>query len=242
MFLLDLDRIPELSKSSILVSHNRFNFYSFRDSDHIHMGKENIRDNLVAYLQQQGIAEAPGKIYLLTNLRVLGYVFNPVSFYFCQDIHGEPLCTVAEVHNTFGELKPYLLDRSDWKASAFTGERIKNFYISPFSPLDPLLQMKLHLPGNRLALYINSRHPGDEIPFFRSALTGFRSELTTRQLIKYSLRFPWVTLRVILQIHWHALRLYMKKVPWFGKNEKQDQQTGIYPKKFSTKWTSSSTR
>lgn len=242
MFLLDLDELPELSNQSPLLSHNRFNVYSFRDSDHIYMGKATIRENVEAYLQQQGVSEKPAKIHLLTNLRVLGYVFNPVSFYFCQDVHGDPLCILAEVHNTYGELKPYLLDRSEWKDSAFVGERIKNFYISPFSPLDPLLQLKLRMPGDRLALYINSRHPGEEKPFFRSSLTGSRSELSTRQLLKFSLRFPWVTIRVITQIHWHALRLYLKKTPWFGKKENLDHQTGIYPKKLDPKWTPTSKR
>jgi DUF1365 family protein len=242
MFLLDLDELPELSKKSAFLSHNRFNIYSFRDSDHLHMGKESIRENVEAYLQEQGIFEKPAKIRLLTNLRVLGYVFNPVSFYFCEDAHGEPLCILAEVHNTYGELKPYLLDRTEWKGSEFAGERIKNFYISPFSPLEPLLQLKLRMPTEHLALYINSRHPGEAKPFFRSSLTGSRSELTTGQLLKFSLRFPWVTLRVITQIHWHALRLYLKKVPWFGKNANPDKQTGIYPKKWDPQCTSSSDR
>ena len=86
-------------------------------------------------------------------------------------------------------------------------------------------------PGDKLAIYVNTHEPGADKPFFRSSLTGRIAPLTSRSLIGYSLRFPFITLKVITLIHWHALKLYLKKVPFHRKSENPHLQTGIIPKK-----------
>ncbi len=231
MWLIDLDEIDALCARLPLLSHNRFNLYSFRDDDHLHLGHATLRGNIAAYLAREGVAEPPGRIRLLTNLRTFGHVFNPVSFYFCDDADGAPLAVVVEVHNTFGELKPFLLTRADLAARRFRRTHPKLFYISPFSALDQRLEIKVDLPGERLAIHVNVFERGAATPFFRSSLTGRQAPLTTRTLLGYTLRFPFVTLKVITLIHWHALRLYGKRVPFHRKSEHPELQTGILPKK-----------
>ena len=231
MWHLDLDEIDGLARRIPILSRNRFNIYSFRDDDHIYLGHPTLRENVEAYLRQEGIMEKPARISLLTNLRTFGHVFNPVSFYFCEDDQGQPLAVVVEVHNTFGELKPFLLSREDLRQKQFSRKYPKLFYISPFSELDQVLEIKAEMPGKRLALYVNNYEKGEAKPFFRSSLTGEMVPLATGSLVRYSLRFPLVTLKVILLIHWHALKLYLKKVPFHAKAENPDLQTGILPKK-----------
>ena len=231
MWHLDLDEIDELCRKIPFLSHNRANLYSFRDDDHLYLGEETLRENVGAYLRGNGVAEPPARVTLLTNLRTFGYVFNPVSFYFCYDSGGDPLAVVVEVHNTFGELKPFLLTREDLTRNRFQRSYPKLFYISPFTELDKRLEIKVELPGDRLASYVNTYEPEAGQPFFRPSLTGRTSPLTTRTLLGYSLRFPLVTLKVIALIHWHALKLYLKKVPFHRKDENPHLQTGIIPKK-----------
>jgi DUF1365 family protein len=231
MWHLDLDEVDELCRRIPVLGHNRPNLYSFRDDDHLFLGKETLRGNVEEYLLQNGIREKPARITLLTNLRTFGYVFNPVSFFFCHDEAGKPLAVVVEVHNTFGELKPFLLKAEDLREDQFEKSFPKRFYISPFSGLDKRLEIKVAFPGDRLAIYVNTYELQAQKPFFRSSLTGKPSPLDTRTLLAYSARFPLVTLKVISLIHWHAMKLYLKKVPFHRKDENPHLQTGIIPKR-----------
>ncbi len=228
MFFLDLDEIDKIERKIRLVSHNKFNAYSFRDLDHIYSGHNSIRKNLVEYLHENGFKQPPEKVYLLTNLRTFGYVFNPVSFYFCYGEDNAPVAIVAEVHNTFGELKPFLLTDQKWDGKYFRDTQDKDFYISPFSDLETRLSFRLKLPGERLSLAISEEQNGE--PFFHSTLTGERKPLSDGQLLRDSLRFPLVTLKVIGLIHWHALRLYLKKLPVTSKRASEKFQRGVRPK------------
>lgn len=231
MWHLDLDEIDTVCSGISILSHNRRNLYSFRDDDHLYLGHPTLRENVEAYLKSEGVEQHPARITLLTNLRTFGHVFNPVSFFFCYDASGEPLAVVVEVHNTFGELKPFLLRREDLSRTMFQRRYPKLFYISPFSDLDQMLEIKAEMPGDRIALYVNNYEHGDDSPFFRSSLTGDKVALSTRSLISYSFRFPFVTLKVLFLIHWHALRLYLKKVPFHPKSDNPHLQNGILPKK-----------
>jgi DUF1365 family protein len=231
MFLLDLDELDLLADELPLFGRNQTALYEFRDSDHIFLGASNVRHNLENYLSQSGLSTAPKRIELLTNLRTMGYVFNPVSFYFCYDDTDAPLAVVAEVHNTFGELKPFLLTRADLVRQQFHRSMDKLFYISPFSELENRLEIKASFPGEKLALYVNSSRPGEDQPFFRSSLTGSRTPLTTAALAGYSVRFPFMTLKVIAMIHWHALRLWKKGAPFHRKSANPQMQRDILPKK-----------
>lgn len=232
MFYVDLDEIDELAKKLPLFSRNRFNLFSFRDSEHLQLPIEkpdttkNTRRHITDYLLQHGIDIKDGRIMLLTNMNVLGYNFNPVSFYYCFNRTGEPLCCVAEVGNTFGEMKPYLMGREQLDKHTFHLNTKKYFYVSPFIDHDTNFDFNLGIPGEKLNVRIDDYKDGER--FFISTLTGVQKPLTSLNLLLYGLRFPFITLRIITLIHWHALRLWLKKLPYHKKSAHANLQKEVF--------------
>ncbi len=208
MFALDLDELDEVASKLKLISRNRPNVYSFSDDDHWKEGKEDIKSNLKAYLSSQGVSETPGKITLVTHLRTFGHVFNPVSFYFIRSKDDQPICAVAEVANTFNEQKLYLIKAKDFQDDQFEEKLAKEFYVSPYSDLDTEFDFSLREPSRKLAISINQSKDGET--YFFSSLVGEERELTDWNLLKYTCRFPLITLQIVLGIHWQALLLYFK--------------------------------
>jgi DUF1365 family protein len=222
MFCLDLDELDGLHSSLKLFSRNRFNIFSFRDRDHLNFGKPTVQENIREYVKKNGISVNIGKVLLVTHVRMFGYVFNPVSFYFCYDEQGKPLCAVPEVGNTFGELKPYLLRNEDRTGEGFRKTVTKFFYVSPFIDLDASFDFNMHLPGDALHVTVDDYKDGKKI--FLSAVHGVRKPLTDARLAWYVLRFPFITLQVIGLIHWQALKLYLKKIPFLRKTDNPELQ------------------
>lgn len=229
LFCLDLAEIDTLSKKLRLLSHNRFNLFNFRDSDHLQLPgtAAGLRSHLTQWLQTQNIELGTGRVMLLTNCRTLGYQFNPVSFYFCFDQEDKPLCAVAEVGNTFHELKPYLLDRSCLTANTFREKIRKYFYVSPFIDLDTWFDFDLSIPDQALRIQIDD-YDAEGHRFFISTLDGKRRKLTDRNLIRSFLSIPFVTLKVITLIHWEALKLWRKKIPFHRKASQPELQRDVY--------------
>lgn len=127
MFYLDLDELDMLTSKFRLLSRNRFNIFSFRDRDHLQLAGSSVKENILAYLSSKGVDGSEFRIGLLTNLATFGYVFNPVSFYFCFDRSNNPVCAVAEVGNTFGELKPYFFNYEQFENNTFSKKNDKTF-------------------------------------------------------------------------------------------------------------------
>ena len=234
MFYIDLDEVELLKKRIILFSHNRFNFYSLRDHEHLQLPIEqpntskNSKEHIVSYIKQNGVDVIPSKIMLLTNLNILGYNFNPVSFYYCFDANNDPICSIAEVGNTFGEMKPYFLDKDHLKEKIFELHTAKNFYVSPFFELDTNFDFKLTIPDDKLNIKIDTYDKQERV--FISTLTGDKKALSNLNLLWYSIRFPFLTLRIITLIHWHALLLWMKKIPYHKKSENPHLQEDVFRK------------
>ena len=228
MFALDLDEIDALAAQIPFFSRNHTNLYEFRDRDHLTLpGLESAgtKVNVIAWLAEQGIAfPTGGRILLVTLPRVLGHIFNPVSFYWCFDAAGEPLCAIAEVGNTFGEMKPYLLSSRQGERG-FTLVTPKHFYVSPFSPLDLSFDFSLRVPDERLRVRIDDLDGGDRVML--TALTGKRAPLTAARLALYTLKYPLITLKVIGLIHWHAARLWLKRLPVYRKAENVAMQRNV---------------
>lgn len=214
-FCLELDELDQVAGRIPFVSRNRFNLFSFHDRDHL---------DIAAVLRQHGIDEAPRRIQLVTNLRIAGYVFNPVSFYVCYGATDEPFAAVAEVNNTFGETKAYVLRRRDRSGAFVTTER-KEFYISPFVELDAELLIRIAPPAERLAFSVTDVK-GD-VAVLNAVMTGERFPLTAGRLAWFTVKYPLVTLKIIAAIHWEALRLWLKGIPFHRKSEHPELQTGI---------------
>ena len=234
MFYIDLDELQVLKKKLLFVSHNRFNLFSFKDKEHLQLPagapdkSKPVKQQILDYLVLNGVNRAPHRIMLLTNLSILGYNFNPVSFYYCFDANNAPLYCIAEVSNTFREMKPYFLGPETRQAETFHLNTTKYFYVSPFIAHNTNFDFNITIPGKKLSVRIDDFD--DTKRFFISTLTGTQKALTDSRLLWYFLRFPFLTLRVMGLIHWQAFRLWIKKIRFYKKSENQDLQREVYRK------------
>jgi DUF1365 family protein len=233
MFYLDLDEIDSLSKRLKFMSRNKFNLFNFRDKDHLQLPREkpdtskNIRQHITDYLQSNGVTIGNGRIMVLTNLCTAGYQFNPVSFYFCYDEQDNILCSIVEVCNTFLEMKPYFLGADTRQGDEFKLNTGKYFYVSPFTEMDTNFDFDLHIPGEKLQVKIDD-YDKEGKRFFISTLSGVRKPLTDANLLLYFLSFPLITLKIIGAIHWQAMKLWLKKIPFHKKEANKHLQKEVF--------------
>ncbi len=223
---LDLDAIDQLDNRLHFFSRNRFNLFSFYDRDHIDKGSDNLKANILQWLEEQKTdTHKIATIRLLTFPRVFGYIFNPVCFYYCFNIQGEAIYTIAQVTNTYHEQKLYLLSERE-ADGRFRLVTPKHFYVSPFSDLEMLFDFKIRVPQEKLDIQIDDRSGENRI--LMSALTGECKPLTDVRLIWFTLKYPLLTLRVIFLIHWHAFRLWIKRIPFHRKAANAHLQREVY--------------
>jgi DUF1365 family protein len=204
MALLDVDRIPDLMRASRLTSVNRWNWASFDDRDHLADRAGSLRTRLEADAAASGLSLS-GQILLLTNLRYLGYCFNPVSFFYCFDAAGSLAHVLAEVNNTFGGSYRYWLSPGG-RSSRATAK--KALYVSPFMENDLEYRFVLPPPGDRLVAHIDVRRLGATL--FDATLSLERRVWSAREIRRALVRQPWMTASVTVAIHWQALRLWLK--------------------------------
>jgi DUF1365 family protein len=233
MFYLDLDEIDSIAGSLKFISRNRFNLFNFRDKDHLQLPRKNpdtsknIRQHITDYLQSNGVIIGNGRIMVLTNLCTMGYQFNPVSFYFCYDEAGQAVCSIVEVCNTFLEMKPYFLGTDTRTGDQFKLNTAKYFYVSPFIDMDTNFDFDLQIPGEKLQVKIDD-YDKEGRRFFISTLSGTKKKLTDATLLYYFFSFPFVTVKVITLIHWQALKLWAKKLPFHKKASDMELQQEVY--------------
>jgi uncharacterized protein len=224
-FCFDLDEIDRIAAEIPVFARDRWNLYSFVDRDHM-KAATTAKQRALDFLAEHGVSSAAvDSIRLVTFCRVLGYVFNPVSFYYALDVNGDPIAGIAEVGNTFGEQKPFFLQPSEGDPQKLVYRGVKHFYVSPFSELDDDFSFRLPLPGDQLVAKVDTISEGKVT--LHASLTGNRVELTNAVLLRFAIRYPLVTLATIGRIHWHALLLWRKRIPLIRKSANPDLQTGI---------------
>jgi DUF1365 family protein len=215
-FLLDLDEVAGLVRRG-LFQHNRRGLVELRDSDHL--GAEaGLRAGVEAFCAGQGVDVRGTRIEVLTQLRLFGYVFNPVSFFWCRDPSGALRCVVAEVHNTFGERHSYLLvpDGPPDVAGRVRMAADKAFHVSPFMDLAGRYRFTFDAePGDLVSVRIDEERGGER--FFQAVLAARRVELDGSSLARVLARHPLMTFQVSALIRLQALRLAAKRVPYHRK-------------------------
>lgn len=204
---LDLDELDRVAAALRLVGRNRRNMFEFRDRDHLAPPADDVRRGLREHLRREGHDPAGWSISLVTNLRVLGYVFNPASFYLCRDAAGILRVVVVEVHNTHLERHLYTLVPSDGSTD-FRAAMDKAFYVSPFIEMRGRYSVRVRDEPGRLRISINEEEDGELL--LHTSLDLSRRRLTDRALARMLVRHPFVTHKTTAMIHWHALQLWRR--------------------------------
>jgi DUF1365 family protein len=208
--LLDLDELPALDRSFKRFSHNRFNLFSFHDRDHGDSSGKPLRQWVEGHLKDAGIAADGGPIRLLCLPRILGYVFNPISVYFCYLKDGTLNTILYEVNNTFGQRHSYLIPVEPNGRRMIEQTCPKQLYVSPFNDMEMSYQFKVLPPGATITVGIDALDSRGLL--ITTALNGKRKELSDGAMVSAFLAHPLLTLKVIIAIHWEALRLWLKGV------------------------------
>lgn len=211
--LLDLDELPALGSTLGLFGYNRPGVFSFHERDHGPRDGSSLRDWVDAQLAQAGIAIPGGQVKLLCLPRILGYVFNPISVFYCFDREGRFKAALYEVSNTFHETHTYLLPVADTDAEIVHHSFDKKLYVSPFIPMACRYDIALRNPDEHASIAIRERDAEGDL--LAATFHGRQTALSDRFLAATFVRFPLLTLKVMVGIHWDALKLWIKRTPVF---------------------------
>lgn len=200
-----------------LFSVDRFNLFSLHVRDFGPRDGSPLLPWIRSQLSDNGIHAADGEVWLQCFPRVLGYVFNPVNFWLCHDRGGALRAVLCEVSNTFGERHNYLLAHADQRP-ILPGDELataKVFHVSPFC--DVAGRYRFHFDVDPRATRVRIDYDDPEGRLLITTVSGAGGSLCTAGLVRAFFAYPWMTAGVIARIHWQALRLWIKGVPFFSK-------------------------
>lgn len=222
-----LSRVGDVDRGGIWFGVNRRALISFREQDYLPQQENNdspdqqpqaLQNWVRKILADAEVKSADGEIVLVTMPRILGYLFNPVNFFFCYDLNGQLRAVLSQVNNTFGETHNYLCVRPDGKDITGVDWIVadKQFHVSPFFERHGNYQFRFDEVQDRLTIQINYLDDDGESNLLTS-VTGSLVDFNRRNLKRAFWRHPMQTLMVTLRIHWHALRLWRKGVAYIPK-------------------------
>ena len=211
--LIDLDEVDTIFRRPLFCSTSPFSVVRFRRADYLGDPSLPLSASVRKLVHARTGIDVEGPIRLLTNLRYLGFVFNPVSFYFCYDSDGETLqAVVADVTNTpWREKHAYVIPCVEGP-NGYRHECDKEFHVSPFMQMGMQYRWRINVVEKRLAVHIQNHDNDGQI--FDAELDLKRHEFSYGRLCWFLVRFPLLTLRIPLAIYWQAFRLWWKKVPY----------------------------
>ena len=222
-FYIDLDEIKKLDNDNPIFSYNRFNIFSFYDKDHGDRDGKPLKIWVLDNLKKFNINENINKIKLLCYPRIFGYVFNPLSVFYCYEDNSLK-AIFYEVKNTFNEQHTYIFKVKDNKIEQ---KCKKKFYVSPFMDMDTYYNFKLLNPNEKLSISIKQTDKEDVV--LTAVQTGTRKEFTFKQLIINFFRYPLMSIKIISAIHFEALLLW-KKGAIYRKRDKKIKNNLSYEK------------
>ena len=210
--LVDVDRLDSLAQRHKFLSHNKFNLFSFYDQDHLPVGTDqsSLRAWAEAGLKDHGIELAGGRIELFCYPRVLGFVFNPLSAWYCWDSESQLVAIICEVRNTFGERHCYLLKSRAGEPLNLsqTHHHAKNFHVSPFLPVAGRYEFRFSPPSDRLDIGIVWLQDDERAMVATQRMHRVANNDWT--LLKVFFTLPLMTLKVVFAIHWQALKIWLR--------------------------------
>lgn len=224
LMYVDLDEMPGLLDRYWLWSTRRFNLAWFKRGDHMGDQDQSLPETVRDRVEAATGKRPDGPIRLLTHFRYLGFGFNPVSFYYCFDEKDTRVETiVCEVNNTpWGEQHLYVLPDQDNRGQSEHKQfrHAKSFHVSPFMPMDIEYDWRFSEPGQRLNVHMENYQQGSKL--FDATLKLERTPMTGLNMARVLIRFPVVTLKVVAGIYFEAMRLWLKKTPFYSHPEKKE--------------------
>ena len=213
--LVDIDRLEEVARRSALFSLNRFNLFSFYERDHGPRDGSPLRAHINRLMADASLP-APAQVKLLCYPRILGYVFNPLSVYYCYGAEGRMSALIYQVHNTFGDVHSYVapVAGAERQGRVIRQSRDKNLHVSPFVGMAASYHFALDDPHETIGIRI--RETDQDGPFLLATFDGKARRFSTASLLTAFGRYPLMTLKVMGAIHFEALRLWLKGVPFFS--------------------------
>jgi uncharacterized protein len=210
--LVDLDELSELDRRLALFSWNRPNIFGFYERDHGPRDGSSLKAWLQQHLSRIGVGVSPGPVRMLCFPRLFGYVFNPLTVWFCYQPGGGVAALVLEVSNIAHQSHSYVLSVDGHSSEGWIcADFAKRFPVSGFIGMDARYRCRVLAPGDRMCVSVREFEHGDET--LTAAWHGHRIPLTDASLLYALGRFPLMTVKISAAIYWQALRLISKRVP-----------------------------
>ena len=215
-FLMDIDQLEQTDKQLRLFSFNRLNLFSFWQKDHGPKDGSALRPFLNQLLSEAGVPK-PDKIKILCYPRILGLAFNPITLYYCHNDKGQISAMIYEVQNTFGGDHIYVVNLRNGDTQA-NHSRDKQLHVSPFMGMHARYSFTAPPPDDKIKFIIRETY--EEQPILVASFIGKRKRLTDTELLKSFVTHPLLTLKIIIGIHFEALKLLLKGVPYIKGDNK----------------------